>query len=59
MTDRNDDLRPEPEVEPSGPEYDDAGDLGYDESHGAGEHLDVPAALKEEAERRRTLSQSR
>ncbi|MEV6300379.1 hypothetical protein AB0M02_13320 [Actinoplanes sp. NPDC051861] len=56
MTDPQDDIRPAPEVEATGPEYDEAGDLNYDESHGAGEHLDVPAALQEEAERARSLS---
>lgn len=55
MTDSRNDERPE--VDADGPEFDEAGDLGYDEAHGAGEHLDVPAALREEAERQRAISQ--
>ncbi len=43
----------------TGPEFDPAGDLEYDEAHGAGGHLDVPAALVEEAERRRTMATRR
>ncbi|WIM93839.1 hypothetical protein ACTOB_005832 [Actinoplanes oblitus] len=58
MTDATDepDARLAPPGEPSGPEYETGGDLEYDEAHGAGDHLDVPAALVEEAERRRTLA---
>jgi hypothetical protein len=57
MTDAHDeDARSPQPGEQTGPEYDPAGDFAYDEAHGAGDHLDVPAALTEEAERRRTLS---
>ncbi|MFC7530740.1 hypothetical protein [Actinoplanes sp. GCM10030250] len=56
MTDPQDD-RPTPEVEATGPEFDEAGDFGYDEAHGAGEHLDVPAALQDEAQQRLKLTQ--
>ncbi|GIF15931.1 hypothetical protein [Actinoplanes teichomyceticus] len=45
--------------EQTGPEYDAGGDFEYDEAHGAGEHPDVPAALVEEAERRRAMSPPR
>ncbi len=48
-----------PEGDRSGPEYDPAGDLAYDEAHGAGAHLDVPAALADEAERRRAMATPR
>ncbi|GIF03188.1 hypothetical protein [Actinoplanes siamensis] len=58
MTDAHD----EPEArlpqpgDKTGPEYDSAGDLEYDEAHGVHDALDVPAALAEEAERRRSLA---
>ncbi|GIE87754.1 hypothetical protein [Actinoplanes regularis] len=48
-----------PAGDQSGPEYDPGGDLAYDEAHGAGAHLDVPAALAEEAERRRAMAPPR
>lgn len=56
MTDPQNDLQPVPETPHTGPEYDPAGDYGYDEAHGAGEHEDVPAALLEEARQRRTIA---
>ena len=56
MTEPQDDPHPVPDIPATGPEYDPAGDLNYDEAHGAGEHLDVPAALLEEAQQRRTIS---
>ncbi|GAA2708420.1 MULTISPECIES: hypothetical protein [Actinoplanes] len=53
------DASPAQPQEQTGPEYDDAGDLEYDEAHGAGDHLDVPAALTEEAEQRRAMATPR
>lgn len=55
MTDEPEDRPPLPD-DTSGPEFDAAGDLEYDEAHGAGGHLDVPAALADEAERRRAFA---
>ncbi|WP_328476882.1 hypothetical protein OHA21_23080 [Actinoplanes sp. NBC_00393] len=57
MTEPQDDPQPGQDVPATGPEYDPAGDLNYDEAHGVGEHEDVPAALLEEARQRRTLAQ--
>ncbi|MBG0567473.1 hypothetical protein [Actinoplanes aureus] len=57
MTEPQDDPQQVSDVPATGPEFDPAGDLGYDEAHGAGQHEDVPAALLEEARQRRTLSQ--
>ena len=56
MTEPQDEPQRVPDVDATGPEYDAAGDFNYDEAHGAGEHEDVPAALREEAQRRRTIS---
>ncbi|BCJ40413.1 hypothetical protein GCM10010168_32730 [Actinoplanes ianthinogenes] len=55
MTDANDEQEARL-PQPGGPEYDPGGDFEYDEAHGAGDHVDVPAALVEEAERRRSLA---
>jgi hypothetical protein len=61
MTDAHDepDARLPQPGDQTGPEYDSGGDLEYDEAHGAGDHLDVPAALAEEAERRRAMAARR
>ncbi|GAA4586707.1 hypothetical protein BJY16_007990 [Actinoplanes octamycinicus] len=61
MTDANDepDTRLAPPGEQAGPEWESGGDLEYDEAHGAGDHLDVPPGLVEEAERRRSLAKPR
>jgi hypothetical protein len=61
MTDAHDepDARPPQPGDTTGPEFDTAGDLEYDETHGAGRHLDVPEALVEEAERRRAAARPR
>ncbi|MEU4428887.1 hypothetical protein AB0F81_50460 [Actinoplanes sp. NPDC024001] len=55
MTEPQHDQQPVPDVPATGPEFDPAGDYNYDEAHGAGEHPDVPAALLEEAQLRRTI----